>query len=153
MGWTSKFTTSRRMEKKKKRKSETGPNHNDQRCCYREYGQNHLKSCLKKKTTGAVTAAAAAAADCQCSFSSAFASAASTSAGGGHNIIDPRSSIHINNESLQTRSTDYSSSSSSSSRPSSRLYKKNVRFHEIQIRTYQRTVGDNPSVSAGPPVG
>jgi hypothetical protein len=28
-----------------------------------------------------------------------------------------------------------------------------VRFHDIHIRDYERVVGDNPSCSAGPPVG
>ena len=30
--------------------------------------------------------------------------------------------------------------------------KRNVSFHKIEIREYQRTLGDNPSVSSGPPV-
>lgn len=30
--------------------------------------------------------------------------------------------------------------------------KKSVRFHDIQIRDYERTVGDNPSCSSGPPI-
>jgi hypothetical protein len=27
-----------------------------------------------------------------------------------------------------------------------------VRFHEIQVRAYEQTMGDNPSVSYGPPI-
>jgi hypothetical protein len=30
---------------------------------------------------------------------------------------------------------------------------KSVRFNEIHIRDYERTVGDNPSCSSGPPIG
>jgi hypothetical protein len=30
--------------------------------------------------------------------------------------------------------------------------KRNVSFHKIEIREYQRTLGDNPSVSSGPPM-
>jgi hypothetical protein len=30
--------------------------------------------------------------------------------------------------------------------------KRNVSFHQIEIREYQRTLGDNPAVSAGPPM-
>ena len=31
--------------------------------------------------------------------------------------------------------------------------KNSVRFSEIQIRDYERVVGDNPSCSSGPPIG
>jgi hypothetical protein len=30
--------------------------------------------------------------------------------------------------------------------------KKSVRFNAIQIRDYERVVGDNPSCTAGPPL-
>lgn len=30
--------------------------------------------------------------------------------------------------------------------------RKSVRFNDIQIRDYERTVGDNPSCSSGPPI-
>lgn len=32
-------------------------------------------------------------------------------------------------------------------------HEKSVRFNEIHIRDYERTVGDNPSCSSGPPIG
>lgn len=34
-----------------------------------------------------------------------------------------------------------------------KLKRKSVRFNDIQIRYYERTVGDNPSCSSGPPIG
>jgi hypothetical protein len=127
MGWILKFTR-RRVEKKGD--AETRPKRSHARC------PSRLKSCLGKKE-------AAVAADSQRSFSSSSASVRSGESG----LIDRRTSV---NESQRTRSTDFSSSSSISMQSRAR---KNVRFHEIQIREYQRTVGDHPSVSTGPPVG
>jgi hypothetical protein len=44
--------------------------------------------------------------------------------------------------------------SRASQRSSASSYpEKVVRFHDIHIRDYERVVGDNPSCSAGPPVG
>ncbi|KAL3908844.1 MAG: hypothetical protein SGILL_008326 [Bacillariaceae sp.] len=46
-----------------------------------------------------------------------------------------------------------SAASNSHSRSSLSSSAKNVRFDQVEIREYHRTVGDNPSVSVGPPVG
>jgi Mg-chelatase subunit ChlD len=57
-----------------------------------------------------------------------------------------RSSIDANN--LSVRATPLSHS------PGNPLpQEKSVRFNEIHIRDYERTVGDNPSCSSGPPIG
>jgi hypothetical protein len=128
MGWILKFTR-RRVERKGD--AETRPKRSHAR------GPSRLKSCLEIKEASPV------AADSQRSFFSSSASVRSGESG----LIDRRTSV---NESQRTRSTDFSSSSRSSMQSRAR---KNVRFHEVQIREYQRTVGDHPSVSTGPPVG
>lgn len=46
-----------------------------------------------------------------------------------------------------------SSQSSGEKSASSSPQEKQVRFSEIHVRDYERVVGDNPSCSAGPPIG
>jgi len=60
----------------------------------------------------------------------------------------------IPNHSARSKSTcsgDMNNSKSSRSRDSIKKHKA-VRFNDIQIRDYERTVGDNPSCSSGPPI-
>lgn len=127
MGWKSKLSR-RRGEKKRRSKSEIGTI----RC---NYQPSHLKSCLKKRSNNGD--------DGQSSFSSSSTSFRSGESG----PLDQRSSSV--QESQRTHLTDSTGSCSYLSRAAF----KNVRFHEIEIREYRRTVGDNPSVSMGPPVG
>ena len=72
-------------------------------------------------------------------------------------------SAAISSSSAETGSQEFKASSKKSVRvafhasqrssASSSYPEKVVRFHEIHIRDYERVVGDNPSCSAGPPVG
>jgi hypothetical protein len=64
---------------------------------------------------------------------------------GCHN--DPYENLLTTRQTLRAASHT-SQRSSASSHP-----EKGVRFHNIHIRDYERVVGDNPSCSAGPPVG
>ena len=72
-------------------------------------------------------------------------------------LITPNRSSVADNESIRTMSTNRSSSSSLSSGPEGSKLRKNkkksVKFHEIHIRDYERTISDNPSCSSGPPIG
>ena len=132
-----------------------------------------LKSCLKKDSTanqhrGSVGSASSASSRKNCD---------STKSGG------IRTGSRISNSSFQskkdesrkdepscTSSSRSSNSSQSHSQSSSRLQnsaeihlgspqssmytgEKVVRFSEIHVREFERIVGDNPSCSAGPPIG
>ena len=64
------------------------------------------------------------------------------------NTMPPRSCLRLSADSLNGSYEDgyafYTNNTTTSSS------KKCVRFHRIQIRKYERTIGDNPSVSSGP---
>lgn len=77
-----------------------------------------------------------------CSVSDRSTRGASLSSGSSH-------PDHVDQTSSQT-DTDRSTPSS---RRSGAYTKKEVCFSDIHIRSFERVVGDNPSCSAGPPVG
>ena len=66
--------------------------------------------------------------------------------GGGRSKSSKDSAGGIDNSVGKTSRSKDSSGKKSSNR-------KAVRFHDIQIRDYERIVGDNPSCSSGPPIG
>ncbi|KAG7366928.1 hypothetical protein IV203_029598 [Nitzschia inconspicua] len=129
MGWKSKLSRIIKDKKKTPEETEARGITNVVNC---ESQHLYLKSCLKKKSV----------------VDDGLSSFSSCSTG-----ISERSSA-AHERSQTTHSTELSASTvSSRSTFLSKNTTKNVRFHEIQIREYHRCVGDNPSVSAGPPVG
>lgn len=137
-------------------------------CLPRRMDDSHLKSCLKRSSAGMVssttpgTEPAANSSDRRlpaslisdsCSEHSnkpplCWSSSSRRSAEGGSRTSDSDSSKI---QSLSLGSERYSSKTDTLSSGCSR--RKAVRFDEVHIREYERTLGDNPSCSSGPPIG
>lgn len=81
---------------------------------------------------------------------------APVSPGGGSSASADDSTGHLSADSTQQRtsdSVDHLASAASEGSSTHRSMDKNVRFSDIYIRDYERSVGDNPSCSSGPPIG
>lgn len=70
------------------------------------------------------------------------------------NLSDSLKGINNSSKSRTVSAPDLATMNSGTPTPASgNTFKRSVSFHKIVIREYERTVGDNPSVSSGPPIG
>jgi hypothetical protein len=125
-----------------------------------------LKSCLKRSNPGMVSDQKAAAEEGSSSTDRRLHGSLSSGSGSKHSS-GPHSRSSSTRGSVKSGSrTDSAASSKSQSSSlhserhatgastgSGSLWRKAVRFNRIYIREYERTLGDNPSCSSGPPVG
>jgi hypothetical protein len=125
-----------------------------------------LKSCLKRSNPGMVSDQKAAPEEGPMSTDRRLHGSLSSGSGSNHsNGPHSRSSSTRGSAKSGRRTNSAASSKSQSSSLHSERYStgastgsgsswiKAVRFNQIHIREYERTLGDNPSCSSGPPVG
>eukprot|EP00980_Cylindrotheca_fusiformis_P007220 scaffold1525_cov142-Cylindrotheca_fusiformis.AAC.20 len=118
--------------------------------CLRHTNTVPLKSCLKRNSVGVVSGQDTS---LRSGSSSGHTNVLNISSSGRSSGIGSSGHSGSSSRFQQSLDSERHSKLSGTSGSDSSSWRKAVRFYLIYIREYERTLGDNPSCSSGPPVG